>query len=90
MSDRLDHLTGWAATTKQVESVMFKELAEKYVFDEDTRRRIMKENPWALNNMLRRLMEANQRGFWQATEEELEKLKQIYLELEGELEEQEI
>jgi cobaltochelatase CobN len=32
-------------------------------------------------------MEAYQRGMWDATDEEIEKLKQIYLELEAEIEE---
>ena len=34
-------------------------------------------------------MEAYQRGMWDASEDEIEKLKQIYLELEAEIEEQE-
>jgi cobalamin biosynthesis Mg chelatase CobN len=34
-------------------------------------------------------MEAYQRGMWGATDEEIKKLKQIYLELEAEIDEQE-
>jgi cobalamin biosynthesis Mg chelatase CobN len=34
-------------------------------------------------------MEAYQRGMWDATDEEIDRLKQIYLELEAEIEEQE-
>jgi cobaltochelatase CobN len=48
---------------------------------------MMKENIWAVEDQLKRLMEAYQRGMWDATDEEIEKLKQIYLELESEIEE---
>jgi len=50
----------------------------------------MQENPWTLNDIMRKLMEAYQRGFWQATQEELERTKQIYLELEEEIEDREV
>lgn len=33
------------------------------------------------------MMEYDQREYWDASEEQLEKLKQVYLELEGEIEE---
>jgi len=59
------------------------------VFNEDVRKKMMKENIWAVEDQLSRLMEAFQRGMWDATDEEIEKLKQIYLEIESEIEEQE-
>ena len=60
-------------------------MADKYVFNEDVRKTMMKENIWAVEDQLQRLMEAYQRGMWDATDEEIEKLKQIYLELESEM-----
>jgi cobaltochelatase CobN len=64
-------------------------MADKYIFNEDTRKQMMKENIWAVEDQLQRLMEAYQRDMWDASDEEIDRLKQIYLELEAEIEEQE-
>ena len=64
-------------------------MADSYVFNDQVRKKIMQENIWAVEDQLKRLMEAYQRGLWDATDEEIEKLKQIYLELESEIEEME-
>jgi cobaltochelatase CobN len=89
IADRMEHMVGWAATTKDVDSKIFKEMAHKYVFDEETRKKMVEKNPWKLNDVMKRLEEAYQRGYWQVTPEELEKMKQVYLELEEEIEERE-
>ncbi|MCK5635537.1 MAG: cobaltochelatase subunit CobN, partial [Anaerolineales bacterium] len=49
IADRTEHMVGWAATTKDVDSKIFKEMAGKYVFDEETRKKITDKNPWMLN-----------------------------------------
>ena len=43
-------------------------------------------NPFATHHIVERLLEAAQRGMWDAKEETLEKLKDLYLECEGNLE----
>jgi cobaltochelatase CobN len=88
LSQRMEHLVGWQATTSgSVDNWVWSEMADKYVFNEEMRKQMMKENIWAVEDQLRHLMEAYQRGMWDATDEEIEKLKQIYLELESEIEE---
>ena len=48
----------------------------------------MKEvNPWALQRISEVLLEANQRGLWNAKPETKEKLEDLLLDMEGELEE---
>jgi cobaltochelatase CobN len=90
MSDRIEHLLGWQATTSgSVDNWVWSEMADSYVFNEEVRKKMMQENIWAVEDQLKRLMEAYQRGMWDATDEEIEKLKQIYLELESEIEEME-
>ena len=44
-------------------------------------------NPWALQRMAEILLEADQRGLWQAKPETKAELQKIYLSVEGELEE---
>jgi cobaltochelatase CobN len=88
LSNRIEHLVGWQATSSgSVDNWVWSEMAESYVFNEEVRKKMMQENIWAVEDQLRRLMEAYQRGMWDATDEEIEKLKQIYLELESEIEE---
>jgi len=87
INERLQNLVGWSATTKSVDTWVYSQVAEKYLFDEDMRKKMMKENIWSVEDTMKRLMEAYQRGMWKASDEEIEKMKQIYLELEGEIEE---
>ena len=44
-------------------------------------------NPHALQNMTERLLEAIQRGMWDASDEMRQDLQNVYLEIEGMLEE---
>jgi len=89
LNKRVEHLLGWQATAGSVDNWVWSEVADKYMFNEEVRKQMMKENIWAVEDQLKRLMEAYQRGMWDATDEEIERLKQIYLEIESEIEEQE-
>jgi cobaltochelatase CobN len=89
LGKRVEHLLGWQATAGSVDNWVWSDVAEKYMFDDAVRKQMMKENIWAVEGQLKRLMEAYQRGMWDATDEEIERLKQIYLEIESEIEEQE-
>lgn len=77
---------GWSATASAVEGWVYKGVAETYLQDPEMRERLAKQNPHATASIARRLLEANSRGFWEADEETLEELKQIYHDLEDRLE----
>jgi cobaltochelatase CobN len=89
INERLQNLLGWSATTHAVDSWVYSQVADKYLFDEALRKKMIEENIWSVEDSLKRLMEAYQRGMWDATDEELEKLRRIYLEIESEIEERE-
>ena len=90
MSDSIEHLLVCQGTTSgSVHVWVCSRMPTSYVFNEEVRKKMMQENIWAVEDQLKRLMEAYQRGMWDATDEEIEKLKQIYLELESEIEEME-
>ena len=86
ISRRFENVIGMAATTNQIDSGVFSRMEACYVEDEELKKRMQQSNRWAYLGMLGRLMEANNRGYWQATEEELERLRRAYLETEGEIE----
>jgi len=55
--------------------------------DTEMREFFEENNPWALEEVGRRLLEAYERGLWNADEEVIEGLKSAYLEMEGWIEE---
>ena len=88
IADRVENMVGLAATTNQVDNWIWSDIAERYIFDEKMRKRLEENNCQATAEIISRLFEAYKRGYWEATEEELGKLREAYLELEGTIEEQ--
>ncbi|MEU6562804.1 cobaltochelatase subunit CobN [Nocardia nova] len=87
MAATVDYLFGYDATTNVVADWMYEKLSESYVFDEVNRKFMTESNPWALHGIAERLLEAAERKLWEAPQPEtLDRLRQIYLETEGELE----
>ena len=87
ISKKIGNVYGWEATTDEVEDWVFNEITRTYIENEENNRFFKENNPWALEEIERRLIEANRRGLWNAPEDILENLENDYLELEGVLEE---
>ncbi|OPY37803.1 MAG: cobaltochelatase subunit CobN [Methanoregula sp. PtaU1.Bin051] len=87
IEERVYNTLGLAATTHAVDNWIWSSIAERFVFDEEMRKRLMENNKFAALGLTERLMEAEQRGYWEATEEELEKLREAYRQMEGDIEE---
>jgi cobaltochelatase CobN len=87
ISSRVNHMYGWQATTRQVENWVFDGIAETFILDAENRKFFGENNPWALEEIARRLLEAQGRELWQPREDVLDALKEMYLEIEGWLEE---
>jgi cobaltochelatase CobN len=84
----VDYLFGYDATAGVVDDWMYEKLAEAYVFDETVRQFIERSNPWALRGITERLLEAADRGLWSAPDAAtLQRLRETYLQTEGDLEE---
>ncbi|MGH4012652.1 MAG: cobaltochelatase subunit CobN [Pseudonocardiaceae bacterium] len=83
----VDYLFGFDATAGVVEDWMYHQLTQSYVLDESVQQFLRQSNPWALRGMTERLLEAADRGLWCHPDlTVLERLRSVYLELEGELE----
>jgi len=83
----VDYLFGYDATAGVVPDWMYEQLAASYVFDEQTRSFMRQSNPWALRGITERLLEAASRGLWEAPDPKtLDQLRQVYLDMEGDLE----
>jgi cobaltochelatase CobN len=62
-------------------------VTDRYVRDEQMFARMADNNRFAAEEILKRLSEADSRGYWKATEEERNLLRDRYLDLEGMIEE---
>jgi cobaltochelatase CobN len=88
LSATVDYLFGYDTTAGIVEDWMYRDVTHKYVLDEEVRNFMQQSNPWALRAISERLLEAVERGLWaEPNPEDLDGLKQVYLENEGLLEE---
>ena len=89
LSSRVSISFQWDATSDVMEDWMYEKLAEKYALDRHVQDWMKEVNPWALQRITETLLEAEKRGLWHAKEETLGALQDLYLEVEGELEEEE-
>lgn len=83
---RVGNTYGWSATADAVEGWVYQGVADTFLLDEAMRARLAGLNPHATASVARRLLEAASRGFWQADEQTLAELQQIYGDLEDRLE----
>jgi cobaltochelatase CobN len=79
----VDYLFGYDATTHVVEDWMYERVTDAYVADPDVRKFFERSNPWALRAIAERLLEAHQRGLWDASGAALDALRSALLEAEG-------
>lgn len=86
LSTTVDVTLGWDATTGVVSDTLWAEVAEKYAFDEDRQEWMRDVNPWALESISDTLLEAIDRDLWDADEETVDRLRDINLRVEGDLE----
>ncbi|KRB46064.1 cobaltochelatase subunit CobN [Terrabacter sp. Root181] len=83
----VDYLYGFDATAGVVTDWMYEQLARTYVLDKENRDFLQQANPWALHGMVERLHEAVDRGLWKEPDPQLmADLQQVYLDVEGDLE----
>ncbi|MGH9232403.1 MAG: cobaltochelatase subunit CobN, partial [Acidimicrobiales bacterium] len=79
----VDYLFGYDATAQVVEDWMYERVTESYVGDPDLRRFFEESNPWALRAIAERLLEADRRGMWGASDRARKTLVDAVLEAEG-------
>ncbi len=77
---------GWSATTGQVAPWIYQNLAETYMLDPAMRARLAALNPTASAKIANRLIEAQERSYWQPDAETLAALRRAGEELEDRLE----
>lgn len=83
MMKKITRVYGWEASTGEVDDSIFDGIAESYINDPEMRDFFGSNNPYAAEEISRRLLEAESRGLWNADKDTLERLKESYLEIES-------
>ncbi|MBW7456963.1 cobaltochelatase subunit CobN, partial [Paenibacillus sepulcri] len=86
IAQRFENLLGLASTTNKVDNWVFSSLHDTYVADPERSRQLEENNAFAFHEIIETMLESYQRSYWSPTDEQLEQLKQKYMEIENGLE----
>ncbi|RCJ25650.1 protoporphyrin IX magnesium chelatase [Nostoc sp. ATCC 43529] len=86
ISQRMTALIGWGGTADFTDNWVYDQAADTYALDAEMAEKLRKANPEAFRNIVGRMLEAHGRGFWEADNDKLDKLRQLYELTDEELE----
>jgi len=86
LSKRLVNTMGWSATAGAVDNWVYEESNETFIKDEEMQKRLMNLNPHSFRKVVTTLLEANGRGYWETSESNLQRLRELYQEVEDRIE----
>ena len=86
IENHVSNTFGWSATADAVDDWIYSEVANTFVFDDEMLERLRNLNPHSAHSLVRRLLEANGRGYWDTEQTSLDKLREISRSLEDQLE----
>ena len=86
ITKRLKNTMGWSATSGEVDNFIYEDANEVFMKDEAMRKRLLDTNPNAFRDMVTTFLEANGRGYWDTSDENLELLQELYQEVEDRIE----
>ena len=86
LSKRLVNTTGWSATAGAVDNWIYEDTNETFIKDEEMQKRLMNLNPHSFRKIVSTLLEVNGRGYWETSEENLDRLRELYQEVEDRIE----
>jgi len=83
---RLRNTMGWSATAGEVDNFVFEDANGVFIEDEEMQQRLLDTNPNAFRDMVTTFLEANGRGYWETSDENIERLQELYAEVEDRIE----
>ncbi|MGH2412106.1 MAG: magnesium chelatase subunit H, partial [Microcystaceae cyanobacterium] len=86
LSKRLVNTMGWSATADAVDNWVYEDVNATFVKDEEMCKRLINMNPNSFRKMIGTLLEVNGRGYWETSETNLDRLRELYQEVEDRIE----
>jgi magnesium chelatase subunit H len=86
LSKRLVNTVGWSATAGAVDNWIYEDANTTFMEDKEMQERLLNLNPNSFRKMVTTLLEANGRGYWETSEENLDRLRELYQEVENRIE----
>ncbi len=86
LSKRLVNTMGWSATAGAVDNWVYEETNTTFIEDPQMCKRLMDLNPNSFRKIVGTLLEVNGRGYWETSAENLERLRELYQEVEDRIE----
>ena len=86
LSKRLVNTMGWSATAGAVDNWVYEDVNTTFIDNPEMCKRLMDLNPNSFRKMVGTLLEVNGRGYWETSQENLDRLQQLYQEVEDRIE----
>ncbi len=83
VAERVENILGFAATTDSVDKWIWDKGYDQYIENEEIRTALIENNRFAMMDIVKNMLQAEKRGYWDATEKQLDNLKKLYLNLEN-------
>jgi len=86
ITKRLRNTMGWSATAGAVDNFVYEDANDVFIADPVMQERLMEMNPNAFRDMVTTFLEANGRGYWDTSEDNIERLRNLYQEIDDKIE----
>merc|ERR1712070_246553 len=86
ITKRLRNTMGWSATAGAVDNFVYEDANDTFIADEEMQKGLLETNPNAFRDMVTTFLEANGRGYWETSEENLDRLRKLYAEVDDKIE----
>eukprot|EP00182_Erythrolobus_australicus_P001344 CAMPEP_0185829060 /NCGR_PEP_ID=MMETSP1353-20130828/17_1 /TAXON_ID=1077150 /ORGANISM="Erythrolobus australicus, Strain CCMP3124" /LENGTH=1385 /DNA_ID=CAMNT_0028526805 /DNA_START=16 /DNA_END=4173 /DNA_ORIENTATION=+ len=86
VAKRMRNTMGWSATAGAVDNWVYEDANDTFMADAEMQKKLMDLNPNSFRQMVTTLLEANGRGYWETSEDNLDRLRELYQEVEDRIE----
>ncbi|WP_338463021.1 magnesium chelatase subunit H [Synechococcus elongatus IITB7] len=86
IAKRLNYTSGWSATAGAVDNWVYEEANTTFISDPEMQKRLMDLNPHSFRRMVGTLLEVAGRGYWETSDENIQRLQELYQEVEDRIE----
>lgn len=83
IAEKVENLLGMSATTHEVDNWIWDKSYDQYIENEEIKDALIENNKFAMMDLIKNMLQADERGYWEASETQRNNLKMLFLELEN-------